>query len=522
MARRSFADLSTSRGSSPRVAGLPSRPSELAEHAAFAIGDATATPARRQIEGPNGRIVVEPRVMQVLVMLAGAEGRVVSREQLNAVCWNGQAVGDDALNRAIGEARRALANAGSGVKIETIPKIGYRLPPPQQSRDDAGPARVNKARRLVLGGATALLAAVATGTWLGRRTPPRDPRATALLERARQALRDQYPDADRQGLRFLDQAIALAPEDPECWGLKALAERNVAEYAPVDQIDAATARCQQSARRALSLQPHQAEAEAALATLAPIYGDWAAAERRLRDVLDRHPDQTAALGAMGVLMISVGRIRAGSFYNGRAAQLEPLSPIFQYRRAYHQWFLGDLAAADRTIDRAMQLWPRHPAIWYARMHLFGLTGRTAGALSMLRSPAAASMMGPGAALWETTMTALQDGSPAERQAAIRANLGASRASAGGAVNAILLLSALGAVDEVFDVADAYLLFRGPLLPPVDPATPGQTVNDQRFKKTMMLFNPVMAPARKDPRFERLCRAMGLEDYWRGAGVRPDI
>lgn len=523
MERRSFADddATAVRGALRVEPGRASRPAELAARAELVLGTCRIDPARRRVAGPGGSVAVEPRVMQVLVTLAEAGGQVVGRDQLNAICWNGQVVGDDALNRAVGEARRALRTVDADAAIETIPKIGYRLAAPAAAPAADPPAATpppDRTRRLLLGGALAGVAA--GGLWLWRRPPPRDPRVAALLERARQALRDQYPQADEQGAGFLAQALALAPDDAEAWGLRAIAERNMAEYAPVEQIDAATARCQQSARRALLLQPHQPEAEAALATLPPIFGDWRAAERRLRPVLARHPDQTDALAAMAVLMISVGRIEDGARHNRRAATLEPLSPIFQYRRAYHQWFLGDLAAGDRTIDRAMQLWPRHPAIWYARMHMFGLTGRPAAARAMLETPAAAAMMGPGAAVWRATMRALEDRSPARRAAAIEANLAAARH--GNAVNAILLLSALGALDEMFAVADAYLLFRGPLLAPADPAAPGHSVNDQRFKKTMMLFNPALAAARADPRFGRLCREIGLAGYWRVAGVRPDL
>ncbi|NNM76841.1 hypothetical protein HJG53_08015 [Sphingomonas sp. ID1715] len=514
MEHRSFADDLLRQGFLGRFLNAARRPAELAYRPELAVGPVRIRPALRRLEGPASAVTVEPRVMQVLVTLAEAGGEVVTREQLNAICWNGQVVGDDALNRAVGEARRALKQAGAEGGIETIPKIGYRLDAPLVATPAV--SRDWTRRGLVAGGAAALAGA---GAWLATRKPARDPQVQALLDRARQALRDQYPDGDEQGAGFLRQAIARAPDDAEAWGMLSIAQRNMAEYAPVEQIDAATAKCQQSARRALALEPHQPDAEAALATLPPIYGDWLSAERRLQPVLDRHADQLDALAAMGILMISVGRIRDGARYVIRAAGLDPLSPIFQYRRAYHQWFLGDLPAADRTIDRGLQLWPRHPAIWYARMHIFGLTGRPDAALRMLATPEAERMMGAGAELWRTTMQALK--TPALRGRAIAANLAAARYGGGGAVNAVLLFSALGEIDYVFQVTDAYLLFRGPLLNPSAPAAPGQSVNDQRFKKTMMLFNPVVAPARADPRFAQLCRDMGLERYWREAGVTPD-
>jgi hypothetical protein len=52
--------------------------------------------------------------------------------------------------------------------------------------------------------------------------------------------------------------------------------------------------------------------------------------------------------------------------------------------------------------------------------------------------------------------------------------------------------------------------------------PGQpSVNDQRRRKTNMLFIPVSAPMRSDPRFSSLTEDIGLAAYWDEAGVAPD-
>jgi hypothetical protein len=36
-----------------------------------------------------------------------------------------------------------------------------------------------------------------------------------------------------------------------------------------------------------------------------------------------------------------------------------------------------------------------------------------------------------------------------------------------------------------------------------------------------LFTPACAAMRADPRFLQLCEGIGLVDYWRSRGVRPD-
>ena len=101
---------------------------DLASEAAFHIGGAEIRPSRLEIEREGGCQAVEPRVMQVLVVLAGAGGRVVSRDELAERCWQGRIVGEDALNRVIAKLRRlGEGPAGGSFVIETVKKVGYRL-----------------------------------------------------------------------------------------------------------------------------------------------------------------------------------------------------------------------------------------------------------------------------------------------------------------------------------------------------------------------------------------------------------
>ena len=77
----------------------------------------------------GGEVVrVEPKAMEVLTVLAGRAGQVVSREELFAAVWPGVVVGDEALTQAIIKLRRALGDdPRSPAYIETISKRGYRL-----------------------------------------------------------------------------------------------------------------------------------------------------------------------------------------------------------------------------------------------------------------------------------------------------------------------------------------------------------------------------------------------------------
>ena len=100
---------------------------DLARVSAFRLGPITVEPALRQITAAQSE-TLEPRVMQVLVVLAMANGAIVSRYDLVRQCWEGRIVGDDSINRVIARLRKVAEDHGDGaLRIETITKVGYRL-----------------------------------------------------------------------------------------------------------------------------------------------------------------------------------------------------------------------------------------------------------------------------------------------------------------------------------------------------------------------------------------------------------
>lgn len=525
MENRSFPDPSAR---SPDAAGVngavPVQPGAqaLAHLADFALGVATVRPSLRRVEGPLGARSAEPRVMRVLLALAGAAGAVLTRDDLTRRCWDGRIVGDDAINRAIGELRRIARETGGGFRVETIPRTGYRLTidavaeaAPPEIEPIAPPSAIPVSRRLLIGGGIGTLAA---GGWLALR-PRADPRVAALVTRGEQALRDELPDSDAQGVGFFREALALEGENARAWGLLAMAHRNAAENAAPAATAAAVRDSEAAARRALALDPRQPDALAALAMLRPVYGDWLAAEERLEAVLAVAPGHATTLGALGILLVSVGRNAASAARAARAAELDPLSPVHQYRLAYKHWFAGDLPRADQTIDRALQLWPRHPAVWFARLFIFAFTGRAPAASAMLAE--GAMLPPPMAGLWRVTLTALASRAPADIAAARAANLAAAPLSPGYAVGAIQVLSRLGDLDGAFAAAEGYLLRRGPLTGKLRTGAGQMPVNEQRWRKTIMLFTPASAAMRADPRFPRLCSDIGLAGYWHRRRIGPD-
>jgi Tol biopolymer transport system component/DNA-binding winged helix-turn-helix (wHTH) protein len=106
----------------------------------FAVGGALIQPSLNRIS-VHGRVTqVEPKVMQVLTLMAARPGAVVSREVFFEEVWAGTGGDDYLLNRAVSELRKIFGDdAQSPRYIETIRKAGYRLVAP------IAPARVAEA-----------------------------------------------------------------------------------------------------------------------------------------------------------------------------------------------------------------------------------------------------------------------------------------------------------------------------------------------------------------------------------------
>lgn len=124
----------------------------------FLLHEHSVYPSRNVIINPIGEQRIEPKAMQVLLILASRPSVVIPRNEFMEQVWPGIEIGEEVLTRCISLLRSALKENNQHNYIETVPKSGYRLVAPVKALNvsEYVEADTNSSRNLVsiMGGLT--------------------------------------------------------------------------------------------------------------------------------------------------------------------------------------------------------------------------------------------------------------------------------------------------------------------------------------------------------------------------------
>jgi hypothetical protein len=111
------------------------------------------------------------------------------------------------------------------------------------------------------------------------------------------------------------------------------------------------------------------------------------------------------------------------------------------------------------------------------------------------------------------------GDAEERTAAVAASIKLAGSGPSQAIACLFTAGLLQSPDAIFEIAEAYYFQSGNVPVPIRHTARELSVNDQHRRVTQILFTPVFAGVRDDPRFLSVCHRAGLSGYWEATGLR---
>jgi TolB-like protein/DNA-binding winged helix-turn-helix (wHTH) protein len=472
------------------------------------LGDVgAAPPARRVAVLPLEVLSGRPEARYVAAGVADEVSRALSASQVEALPRTDVA----ALQRAAANPKAAaqlgvgLVLSGSVQDVENDTLVNVRLDDARThvtlwSGDFRRAAGDAAALREEVAAKVADLVGVAE---YARENPRvrRDDAAISATLAAHDLVRGNRRDSWGQLLALTQQVVAREPDFAFGHAMAAVADAYAIQWgAPAQQRPALVANGRKEAARAIALDPQEAGSYFALEFLAP---DYQGREAVLLKGLAKATHPAAPLAALynteGELLLAVGRAHEALPYIQRSASLDPLSAVKAASLVEAYAMVGDMGAAQETIEQALARWPNHPALRAARLRLAGFYGDPGAARTLLVTPAnlPGDLAPEALAAWRAFLAAR----PGDDAQAARRVVHAADGGALDLQTAVLMLAQLHDLDDAFSEAGRIA---------------SQPDRDPKF-----LFEPAAAPLRRDPRFMGLATRFDLPPYWRGAGHWPD-
>ena len=265
----------------------------------------------------------------------------------------------------------------------------------------------------------------------------------------------------------------------------------------------AAAEAEREARRALAIDPKDADAYVALSLLRP-ESDYAGREKLLDQALAANPSWAYANREKAHLLFDVGRLAEGVAVIERAAAANPLS--LNISTETYLVANGQTAAGNAELERLQRLWPHSPVVWFSGLQIYGWEKRWDEAFALLddRRSRPTAFTDSDIQAFRSAFAAEKSRTPAAIQDARRQLLEPPRVPEA-LMARFAAFADLGLADDAFRLADQWS--QAPLT---------------AFNAPSYLFLPDGVALRRDPRFIALAAKLGLVDYWRATGKWPDF
>jgi tetratricopeptide (TPR) repeat protein len=312
------------------------------------------------------------------------------------------------------------------------------------------------------------------------------------------------PDALADGERVLRDLTARAPDFSYGHSQLSLFLHSKSQVDPADAA-ALLAESAREADRALALDPKNADGYAARAFLVPPPG-WLERENDLSVAVAQPGAGILPNDVYALMLLEVGRLNDAATYAQKVASEDSGDPDYVSLIATTLAEQGKDDDADRALTQALRIRPNDVVNEALRFYIYEWLGRWDEALRILddeatRSPMITQAEDLGAA--RAFILAMQSGEPGAVLGARDAEFASVAHDRSHLMSALSHLSALGLADDAYRLAAR--------VPP-----------SARYDDVSVLFTPLAAALRHDPRFISLAAQLGLVAYWTASGKWPDF
>ncbi len=503
----------------------------------YRVGDLFLDVEHERLIRSGHEIRLSKLTFDLLVTLVRAAPNLVSVDALIERVWAGSIVGPETVSQRIKRLRLALQDDPKAPRyVGAVRGRGYRViapvspwvaaadTPSLPGSVPASPAaRVRVSARL---GATIALTTLAVlgslYAWIHTRSRASAPAARMSVPAQNASAYQLYEQAGsvpisepglRRALMLLDGAIARDPGFARAIAARAEVRAGFAMlgYPLANGLEDA----ERDARRALSLQPHLAVADAVLGTTSAFRGDWPDADARFRAALSAPGAGAAVRSEYAVFVLeSVGRVHQALAQATEAYRQAPTAASEVVLLASVDALTGREAEAETLAGQALGL--GYPATAAPIAEVLAASAQRRGQYTEAADRAVDSLpptirSAGGARAVRLVYSALED--PAQRPAARSAlenllqSLEPGDIDFATAKDLISWFMMVGSIDSAYEVANRSL----------DALARGGTVGSAWG----MLWSPDMRPFREDPRFEAFAGRLKLVDYWKRYGPPDD-
>lgn len=343
------------------------------QHAPFKVGDWTVHSDTGRLVRGDETVSLEPKVMGLLMLLAGANGAVLSRREIEERLWAGVVVGEDTVARTVSRLRAALGDSAKDpAYIETLPRRGYRLLLPVTAGVSTKPSPKIPVLLAVVGLATV----VALALFIVLKPREAEPSKAAALTARANDLYIQFTQQDNEtAIALYEKALALDTDLAAAQaGLANALVQRVIRWPSTPFATGAS-----SVQEALSRDMHQSDSAMRILARAT-----ALAERAVRLT----PRDADALKALGLVYAMQNRIDLAEEIYLRAIEVDEtawesmvnLSEIYDIKGDQQQSVLM-LEAAFETMGQVYDQEPQRVGPWQAAIGaLIGKKKEDAGRL----------------------------------------------------------------------------------------------------------------------------------------------